>query len=96
MLEHATATVAVTARALARVPVSPRPARELVVERKDTAVLRLIEGSQGWRVEMDHGTLRTAQIGAAPWSRDEAEWLVALLVACWPELAERVVMVKAK
>ena len=99
VLEHATATVAVTARAMARVPVSrwwvgrPRPARELVVERKNTAVLRLIEGSQGWKVEMDHGTLSTA-IADEPWSRDEAEWVVALLVARWPELAERVVRVK--
>ena len=58
------------------------------------AELRLVEGLSGWRAEVAHGALRTARIGAAPLDRAEAEWVVAVLVARWPELAERVVKVK--
>ncbi len=63
------------------------------MERADARGLRLAstEGLTGklWRVEVEHKAGSALRIGAAPMTLAEAEWLMALLVARWPELAER-------
>lgn len=82
-------TVAVTARTLLLTRWLGPIRSKLVVERKEAVALRLIEGLCGWRAELEHGAFSTVQIGAAPMGRAEAEWVVALLVARWPELAAR-------
>ena len=93
------ATLAVTDRALVltRRIGWVRSARELKVERRDAGAVRLIKAarSESWRVELEHGALPAVQVRArAPMARAEAEWVLALLVACWPELGERVVEVE--
>ena len=58
-------------------------------QRADTGALRLVDGPCGWRVEMELGVW-DLRLGNAPMAREEAEWVIALLVARWPELAGRV------
>ena len=61
----------------------------MVVERADARALRLAcSKHRDWRVEVDHKAGSALRIGAAPMTLAEAEWLMVLLVARWPELAE--------
>jgi hypothetical protein len=86
-------TVAVTARSLVLTRRLGWMRWKLEAERADTGALRLVEGLYGWRVEMELGTY-AVNLGNAPMARGEAEWVIALLVARWPELAGRVEEVK--
>ena len=56
------------------------------VRRADAGALRLVQSIVGeeWGVEV--GNVR---LGAGPMTRDEAEWVAAMMAAHWPELASR-------
>jgi hypothetical protein len=99
---HATAqvpartTVSVTARAMVLTRRLGWLRWERVVERADAGALRLIQRRDGWCAEVEHRALGSVELGVRPVARVEAEWVVALLVARWPELAERVMEAKER
>jgi hypothetical protein len=93
MLQRATAAVTSHALVLTRRLGWVRWA-VVVIGRGDAGALRLVEGGRGWRVEVEHGARADVRVGPASMRRAEAEWVAALLMARWPELAERAVVVK--
>ncbi len=94
LLELAGTTVTLTARTLVLTRRLGRARWEAVVDRSAAGALLLVEEEHGWRVELELDAFENLRLGTVPMARVEAEWVVAVLAARWPELAERVRRVK--